>query len=105
MARVLYNVAGVGVLLTGILLVVSSDGEFEFKNAFVSVGFLAVVVGAGLGMAVFGPGSRQLDAAIERGDEAQERAINNKLAMFGIIDSLVLIVTVVAMVAKWGLGN
>lgn len=101
MARVLYNVAGVLVLITGVALVL--DGGAEFSSTFVSIGFLAVIVGAGLGMAVFGPGSRKLVAAIDAGDTATEKSLNGRLAVFGAIDSLVLVFTVAAMVGKWGL--
>ena len=55
MARVLYNVAGILVLLTGVGLVLDSD-FITFSDMFVSIGFLAVIIGAVLGMAVFGPG-------------------------------------------------
>lgn len=102
MVRVLYNVAGVLVLITGLALVVRSGSPFEFSNAFVSIGFLAVIIGAVLGMAVFGPGSRKLSAAIRGGDTATERSLNSRLQAFGILDTVVLVVTIVAMVGKWG---
>ena len=104
MARVLYNVAGVLVLVTGVLLVLrEGDDGYEFSTTFVTIGFVAVVIGAALGMAVFGPGGRRLVAAIEEGDEVTEKSTIARLASFGVLDSLVLIVTMVAMVAKWGL--
>ncbi len=102
MARVLYNVAGILVLLTGIGLVLDSD-FIEFSDMFVSIGFLAVVIGAVLGMAVFGPGSRALAAAIRDGDAEAERSVTGRLATFGVIDTLVLVIAIVAMVSKWGL--
>lgn len=102
MAKTLYNVAGILVLLTGVGLVLLDDTTFEFSNAFVSVGFAAVIIGAVLGMAVFGPGTRELAAAIRDGDEARERALTARLAGFGILDTVVLVVTIVAMVMKWG---
>lgn len=102
MARVLYNVAGILVLLTGVGLVL--DSGISFGTTFVTIGFVAVIVGAVLGMAVFGPGSRKLIAAIDAGDADEERSINGRLAVFGALDSLVLVFTVAAMVAKWGLG-
>ncbi len=102
MARVLYNVAGILVLITGVGLVLDSD-YFEFSNMFVSIGFLAVIIGAGLGMAVFGPGSRALAAAIRDGDADAERAVTARLTAFGALDSIVVVITIVAMVGKWGL--
>jgi uncharacterized membrane protein len=103
MARVLYNVAGVLVLITGVGLVLDSD-FVAFSDTFVTVGFLAVIIGAVLGMAVFGPGTRKLADAIEAGDEATEKSLNGRLAVFGAIDSLVLVFAIAAMVGKWGLG-
>lgn len=103
MARVLYNVAGVLVLLTGIGLVLDSD-FIEFSDTFVTIGFLAVIIGAVLGMAVFGPGSRRLVAAIDASDQATEKSLNGRLAVFGAIDSVILVLAVAAMVGKWGLG-
>lgn len=102
MARVLYNVAGILVLITGVGLVL--DGDISFGSTFVTVGFLAVIIGAVLGMAVFGPGTRKLAEAIEAGDEATEKSLNGRLAVFGAIDSLVLVFAIAAMVGKWGLG-
>ena len=102
MARVLYNIAGILVLVTGVGLVLDSD-FFEFSNMFVSIGFLAVIIGAVLGMAVFGPGSRALAAAIRDGDAEAERAVSARLTAFGVLDTIVVVVTIVAMIAKWGL--
>ncbi len=102
MARVLYNVAGILVLVTGVGLVLQSD-FFEFSNMFVSLGFLAVIIGAVLGMAVFGPGSRALAAAIREGDAEAERSVSARLTAFGVLDTIVVVVTIVSMVGKWGL--
>lgn len=102
MARVLYNVAGVLVLITGVGLVL--DSGVSFGSTFVTVGFVAVIIGAVLGMAVFGPGTRKLAAAIEAGDEATEKSLNGRLAVFGAIDSLVIVFAIAAMVGKWGLA-
>ena len=103
MARVLYNIAGILVLLTGLGLLLRSDSPFEFSDTFVSIGFLAVIIGAVLGMAVFGPGSRALAAAIRDGDAEAERAVSARLTAFGVLDTIVVVVTIVAMGAKWGL--
>jgi uncharacterized membrane protein len=103
MARVLYNIAGILVLLTGVGLVLDSD-FVSFSDTFVTVGFVAVIIGAVLGMAVFGPGTRKLASAIEAGDEATEKSLNGRLAVFGAVDSLVLVFAIAAMVGKWGLG-
>lgn len=103
MTRVLYNVAALVILVTGVWMVLDSD-FLSFSDTFVSVGFLAILIGAVLGMAVFGPGMRRLSAAITSGDAQAEASITRRLTAFGILDTLVIVVTIVAMVAKWGLG-
>jgi uncharacterized membrane protein len=103
MTRLLYNVAAVLILVTGVWLVLISD-YLSFADTFVTIGFLAIIVGAVLGMAVFGPGLRQLSAAIGQGDTEAEAGITRRLTAFGVLDTLVVVVTIVAMVAKWGLG-
>lgn len=103
MTRLLYNVAAIVILVTGVWMVLRTD-YFSFSDTFISIGFLAILIGAVLGMAVFGPGMRQLVAAISSGDADAEASITRRLATFGIIDTLVVVVTIVAMVAKWGLG-
>ena len=87
------------VLLTGIAMVLNDQAEF--KDAYVSLGFLAVILGAGLGMGVFGPGCRQIAAAYREGDTATAKATIAKLGMAGALESLIVVVTIVAMVAKW----
>ncbi len=103
MTRIVYNGAAVLILVTGVWMVLRTD-YFSFSDTFISIGFLAILVGAVLGMAVFGPGLRQLAAAIGDGDQAAEASVTRRLTTFGIIDTLVVVVTIVAMVAKWGLG-
>ncbi len=102
MALLLYNVAGVGILVTGLLLMFAVDSPYGFSDPFISIGFLAVIVGAALGMAVFGPGYRGLAAAIRSGDEARENSLVQKLTLFGVVDTLVVVLTIIAMVSKLG---
>jgi uncharacterized membrane protein len=101
MARLYFNVAGIVVLLTGIGLVIDSD-FISFSDVFVSIGFVAVIIGALLGIFVFGPGCRELVASIDAGDTTAEASTTTRLTAVGIVDSLILILTIVAMVAKWG---
>jgi putative copper export protein len=102
MARVYYNAAGVIVLVSGVGLVLI-DGPYEFSDLFVSIGFLAVVVGAVIGVFQLGPNTRALVEAIDEGDEAVEQRLDNRLATVALVDSLVLVVAIVAMVARWGM--
>ena len=100
MAKVLYNIAGILILVTGVFLVLE-DGGPEFSDTFVSIGFGAIIVGAALGMLVFGPGTRQLGAAIRAGDAEAERSTTTRLTLFGVLDTAVVVFTIVAMVGRW----
>ena len=97
----LYTPAAIVLLLTGVFLVTDS-GVFEFSDAFVSIGFVMVIVGAAFGILIFGPRGRQAAAALESGDEEEVKRLTGSLAVFGVLDTVLLVVAVVAMVAKWG---
>ena len=100
LARVYKSIAATLVLLTGVFLVLDESGV-EFSDTFVSIGFLVVIVGALLGIFVFGPGCRQIVAAIDGGDTAAEKKVGNRLATVGAIDTLLVILAIVAMVGGW----
>ena len=103
--RFLYMPASLIVLITGVLLVTAvDDSPYEMSDAFVSMGFVAIIVGAALGMAFFAPQGRKAAAAYEAGDMGGAAAIEKKIAIGGLLDTAVIIVTVVAMVSKWGAG-
>ncbi len=97
----LYTPAALVALATGIELV-RSNSSFEFSATFVSLGFVTVIVGAALGMAVFGPVGRALADSIDRGDHTAVRTLKAKLRMWGTFDTLLVLVTIYAMVAKTG---
>lgn len=101
LGRVLYMPAALLILASGIGLVLNSDG-YEFSDTFVSVGFLVVIVGAVLGMAVFGPTGRKAADAYESGDTQVVRASERRLAGFGILDSALVLIAIVLMVMRFG---
>ena len=103
MGKMLYPVAAVAILLTGFGLVGTSDGAFSFSDTFVIVGIVMVVIGAVLGVAILGPQGEKAAAAYTSGDGASGTAIVRKIAGVGALDTALLIVTVSAMVMKWGL--
>ena len=53
MGKTMKNAAFILLLITGIGMVSRADDGIEFKSAFVSVGFLVVVIGGALGGMVF----------------------------------------------------
>lgn len=100
MGQVVFNPAGILVLVSGVLLVV--DGPWEFENLFVVIGILAVLIGAVFGARVFTPLSRQAQDAHAAQDVAKLDRIYGRLRTFGLIDTTVLVVAVVVMVIKLG---
>ncbi|MCP4437012.1 MAG: hypothetical protein GY812_16140 [Actinomycetia bacterium] len=104
LARVYKSIAATVVLITGVwlvLLTVEGVRLFEFSDPFVSIGFLVVIVGAGLGIFVFGPGCRQIVASIDSGDAQGEARATNRLSVVGLVDTLLVVLAIVAMVGGW----
>ena len=97
----LYVPVGILVAVTGIWMVLISD-TFGFGNIFVGIGFAVVVIGALLGKFVFEPGSERAAAAIEAGDSGAIKAAAGRIAVFGTIDTLLLLLAITVMVLKLG---
>jgi len=104
LARTFYNVAGTLLFATGLVLVIWSPdpGGYSFASVFVSVGFAAVIVGGALGVTVFAPKNRALAQAVRDGDGASESRLRTLLTQFAVLDTLVVVVTIVVMVWKVG---
>jgi hypothetical protein len=99
--RILYMPASILILATGVALVLDST-VYEFSQAFVSIGFAAVILAAVLGMTVFVMGGRQAAAAFNAGDGAAGNAQVGRLISWGMVDTAVLVFAIIAMVGKWG---
>lgn len=95
-----YVPAAVVILITGVFLVLGTD-EYGFGTRFVTVGFAMVVVGVVLGVAVFDRGSEQAADAIEARDESRIKSSISRLNAFGALDTLLILVTITAMVTRW----
>jgi uncharacterized membrane protein len=103
LARVVYMPASMVSLLTGILLLVAvDDSPYEFSDMFVSIGFAMIIVGAGMGMGFFAPTARKAAAAYDNGDTQGAAQLEKKIAMGGMLDTTLMVLTVAAMVGKWG---
>jgi Predicted integral membrane protein (DUF2269) len=101
MGRFLYTPAGILVAVTGIFLVTTSD-VWEFSDVFVTIGITTVIIGIILGIAVFGrQGAIAADAA-ETGNASLLKAAAGRLAGFGALDTLLIVVTIYVMVSKLG---
>lgn len=98
----LYMPVAILILGTGVGLVLTSDGAYEFSDLFVSIGFTVVIIGAVLGSAVFSPTGMKTAEAFERGDEAAARAGTRRLAGFGVLDTLLILLAILVMVLRLG---
>lgn len=96
-----YIPVGVTVLVSGVLLVLNSD-VYGFGSVFVSIGFVAIVVGAVLGSVVFGPKSTAIADALDSGNVALANKLRMATGRFGVLDTLILVFTIYAMVSKLG---
>lgn len=105
MARIYYSVIGALLVVTGILMLTVLTNGYEFSDGFVGVGFLAVIIGAVLGVAVFAPAARKWSAALSSGDDEGATAAESRITLFGAIDTVIIVLTIAAMVAKWGAGS
>ena len=96
----LYMPAGILLLATGVWLVLQIDA-YGFGTRFVTVGFVMIVLGVVLGIAVFAPGGEAAAEAIESGDQSRIKKATAKLATWGTVDTLLLLFTIGAMVTRW----
>ena len=100
--KFVFNPAGILALAAGIWLVIEAD--FEFSEAWISIGFLGVILSAALGMAFYPKALQRLQAGIDEGGlgGAQSVAALDRLRMVSSAEFLLLIIVVWAMVAKPG---
>jgi hypothetical protein len=98
-----FNPAGLLTALSGIGLVVVSD-VYDWSDTFVSIG-LGVVIAAGLiGALVHRPGGERIISALESGDTAAAARDGKQAAIWGAVTIVLLIVALVVMVLKTGVG-
>jgi hypothetical protein len=94
-----YIVVGVLVGVSGVLLVL--DGPYDWDAGFVWLGISVVVIGAVLGGAVLGPLGNQRLEALESGDEPRAAAVMSRIMQVGTLDTVLIMLTILAMVDKW----
>lgn len=102
MGTAIYTPAAVVLLITGFWMVIR-ESIYEFEQAFVAIGIVMVILGAVFGARVFGPGGRKVADLHEAGEIAKAGEAHQRLAMFGAIDSALLLFTIWAMVTRLGL--
>ncbi len=102
LGKTVKNVAFILLLVTGVVMIISSDEAIKFSAPFVSVGFLVVIVGGALGGMIFAPGCREIAESFRTGDAASGKKTIDKLGLAGMAESLLVVVTILFMVFKWG---
>lgn len=97
-----FNPAGIITLAAGVWLVIET--EFEFSEAWISLGFLGVILGAGLGMAFYPKALRRLRAGIETGglNGGESVAALRQMRMIQIAEFAFLLIVVWSMIVKPG---
>lgn len=103
LARVIQMPAAILLFLTGFGLIGMRSEVYSMTDLFVIIGILAVLAGAGLGMAVFGPSGRAAASAYERGDRRAGEAAALRVAWAGWADAGLVAFTILAMILKWGM--
>ncbi len=102
--RFLVNPGMIVLLLAGIYLL--ADGPWETSDAFISVGFLAIIALFGLQHGFFRPKTAEAKALAERdlqaGDEfsAEFVSLSERISKVGTLAGLIVIVTVFFMAYK-----
>ncbi len=104
--RYLVNPGMIVLLLAGIYLLIASDSAWSGSDAFISVGFLAIIVLFGLQHAFFQPQTAKAKEIAERdlakGDEFSSEfdEISERLSNVGKIAGLIVVVTIFFMSFK-----
>ncbi len=98
MGRKLFTPTAIVALATGIGLVISES--YSFGAAFVSIGFLAVIVGGVLGARVYAPMGRKIASAHESGDDTT--SLYARMRTLGLAELAILAFTVYAMATRIG---
>jgi len=104
--RYLVNPGMIVLLLAGIGLLASSDGAWDVSDAFVGVGFLAIIVLFGLQHGFFQPQVAKAKTVAERDLKAGDtlspefEAISEKLGKVGGLAGLIVVVTIFFMTYK-----
>ncbi|HKX74754.1 MAG TPA: DUF2269 family protein [Acidimicrobiia bacterium] len=102
MTNPLYGTASVVILVTGVILVLTSGGTYSFGSVFVGLGIAVLVIGGALGGLVFSRKTKEALALYEAGEAASTAPLHRSIAFWGRIDTLLIALAMLAMVAKWG---
>lgn len=97
-----YGTASGAILLSGVYLVLSSDGAYTFGSVFVGIGIAILIIGGALAGLVFNRKTKQMVAMYASGNASGIEPVYRSLGTWGAIDTLLVAVAILAMVSKWG---
>lgn len=100
MAKIYYSIAGVLLVATGIGLVLNNDA-WSFGSGFVTVGFVAVIIGAVTGVTFFGPRAERAIEEFESGRITEGRTSARSIGTVAMVDTVIVLIALVAMVSHW----
>jgi peptidoglycan/LPS O-acetylase OafA/YrhL len=104
--RYLVNPGMIVVLLAGIYMIVASDDAWDGSEAFITVGYVAIIALFGLQHAFFGPQNRKAkelaERDLEKGDalSPEFEEIAERLGKVGGLVGLIIVVTIFFMTYK-----
>lgn len=108
--KYLVTPAGTVALLAGLYLVIDGDSPWQFSDAFVGFGILAILVLLGLGGAFFAPQGRRAMEIAERDLQAsgggevrfsdEYWAISKRIARVGTLAGIIIVVAIFFMTVK-----
>ena len=88
-------------LITGVWMV-ARESIYDFEQAFVVIGIIAVGIGAFLGMRVYGPGAGTIADFHDAGETAEASQKLHRLLTIAAAELGFLLFTIWAMVEKLG---
>ncbi|MDP1795445.1 MAG: hypothetical protein Q8K63_15000 [Acidimicrobiales bacterium] len=97
-----YAIVAVVILFSGIALVVEGDWPLR-DSRFIWVGVAAILLGGGLGGGRLGPLAKKRLEALQANNADAVAAVDRQAKPIEIFLSLTVVVTILAMVSKWGL--
>ncbi len=102
LGRVLFSPAAVLVLISGVWMV-ARESVYEYEQTFVVIGFVAVALGAFLGIRIYGPGGEEVAGLHEAGETDRAVQKHQRLLTIGAAEVAFLLFTVWAMINRIGL--
>lgn len=94
-----YSVVGAVIAISGVLLVL--DGDWSWSSGFIWVGVTVVVLGAAMGVGLFGPLAERRATALESGDGDDAAVTQRRIIRLAILDTALVLTALLAMVDKW----